>query len=114
MLDDATLDKWEALDRARTQGRWVHTYQASECVFEAVHPYATIAECRSTADAMFASAASEAVPALIAEVRRLRAKLSVSHPIRPTPASDPDGDMRGLMGAWADDATADTLPPEAP
>ncbi len=102
MIDDETLDKWEALDRGRTQGRWsfngysdLHSELVSDEYDRMIEAdptdprrfavlkrlgvasvpiaYGDTATPEGMRDASFIEAASEAVPALIAEVRRLRA-----------------------------------------
>jgi hypothetical protein len=95
MIDDATLDKWEALDRARTQGRWFFWSEDRDkvCHGDEGFPCSTFDVCdagesASDGDAPFIAESSVMVPALLAEVRRLRAALAL--------------------------CTADTLPPEAP
>ncbi len=71
-LTDVDLDRLEALAAAATPGplasQWGNTHPYPHRVWA---PSGTIAQCHSLTDADFFAAAREAVPALLAEVRRL-------------------------------------------
>lgn len=70
-LSEADLDRLDALAADATPGRWVPHADVREVVFTT--DAWRIARAESPADASFIAAAREAVPQLVAEVRRLRA-----------------------------------------
>ncbi len=84
MIDDQTLNEWKRLAEAATPGPWQAKNYGSDGVDAWLHLSPTVAigsdHAHWLTDATFIAAARVAVPALLAEVERLRAELASGSP----------------------------------
>jgi hypothetical protein len=92
-MSDDELNAIEARANAATPGPWTQGEIAAgdlpyaggcfavEVFGATADPYAVLAECQHEADAAFIAAARTDIPALVAEVRRLRAVLGEPSPL---------------------------------
>lgn len=100
-MTDEQLQEWSVLAEAATPGPWKSGWSWQDAINGGksawsegpVHVGETLSQVapQAIADAAFIAAAREAVPALVAEVRRLRAELAADQPVAwewRTPAGD--------------------------
>jgi hypothetical protein len=105
-MDEKTLQEWEALANATTPGPW----RADAREGRVTGPdLGTVADCPHAGDAantLFIAAAREAVPALVAEVRRLQSRVQAQR-------TAVEG-VTKLLTRWAEERDEATgLTPEA-
>lgn len=91
MMTDEQLQEWSVLAEAATPGPWKSGWNWQDTISDGksawgegpVHVGEKLSQVapQAIADAAFIAAAREAVPALVAEVRRLRAELAAAQAV---------------------------------